>query len=56
MNQNDMERYFWRTGQRWGAGGRGFQARWRPRKASNRAIFLLFAAFSVTVAMLLALR
>ena len=56
MNQNDLDRYYWRTGQRWCGDGRRPDARWRPRKTSTRAILFLFAALAVLAAMRLTLR
>jgi hypothetical protein len=51
MNDNDMDRYYWRTGQRWSGDDRHL-----PLKISKRAILLLYAAFAVTVAMLYLMR
>lgn len=53
MNQNDMDRYFWRTGQRWSGDDRARKTRTHDRKLANGTILLLFAAFAVTVLYLL---
>jgi hypothetical protein len=50
MNENEMDRYFWRTGQRWSADYRPHTWRLGPRVL--RALFLLFAAYLVTAAIL----
>jgi hypothetical protein len=50
MNENEMDRYFWRTGQRWSADYRPHTWRLGPRVL--RAFFLLFAAYLVTAAIL----
>lgn len=45
MNQNDMDRYFWRTGQRWSGDSRLLRELQGPRlKRTGLALFLLFAA------------
>jgi hypothetical protein len=56
MNQNDMDRYFWRTGQRWSGDDRPFKTQRAGRKSANRTILLLSAAIAVTVVMLFLLR
>ncbi|HEY1760689.1 MAG TPA: hypothetical protein VGG72_35265 [Bryobacteraceae bacterium] len=49
MNENDLDRYFWRTGQRWGGSDRDRKT-WPPkRKIAKGTIILLFAAFAATV-------
>jgi hypothetical protein len=48
MNQNDMDRYFWRTGQRWSSDNRPTP----PLRIPKRTVLLVFVAFLVTVAML----
>jgi hypothetical protein len=54
MNHNDMDRYFWRTGQRW-TGHNGPSG--RPAKASSRrGFFLVAASFAMTLVMLFLLR
>jgi hypothetical protein len=53
MNQNDMDRYYWRTGQRWSGDNRLGVVRLR---LSGRKILLLAAAFAVTEIALLLLR
>lgn len=53
MNQNDMNRYFWRTGQRWSGDVRALKTSKGGRSVTNRAILLLFAAFAATVIYLL---
>ena len=50
MNQNDMDRYYWRTGQRWDGDDR------RIRRLRGREIFFLFVAFLVTLVALVLMR
>ena len=52
MNQNDMDRYFWRTGQHWSGDDRLFKRPRRGPELVSWVIVLLFAAFAPTVAML----
>jgi hypothetical protein len=58
MNQNDMDRYFWRTGQRWSGDDRPEELPLpvEKRRARIRTIWFLFLAFLVTVVMLFLLR
>jgi hypothetical protein len=56
MNQNDMERYFWRTGQRWNGDRQAFMKPSRRRKAVNETILFLFVALAVTTVLLLLIR
>ena len=57
MNENDMDRYFWRTGQRWsGDDDLPFKMDRPERKRANRTILILSATFAVTFAILLLLR
>ena len=51
MNQNDMERYYWRTGQRWSGDDRPFKMPRAGLKVAKGTIFLLYAVFVVTAAM-----
>jgi hypothetical protein len=51
MNDNDMDRYYWRTGLRWSGDDRH-----RPFSISKRAILLLIAAFAATQALLFLMR
>jgi hypothetical protein len=53
MNQNDMDRYFWRTGQRWSGDDRPNKKGWR---LTSREIVLLVVIFCVTFAMLFLVR
>jgi hypothetical protein len=46
MNQNDMDRYFWRTSQRWSGGGRPTTNR-LVRVGSTR--FWLFSAALISI-------
>lgn len=48
MNQNDMDRYFWRTGQRWSGDDRVRNRRATGPKVSRGLILLLFVAFIAT--------
>jgi|SRR5581483_916923 len=45
MNQNGLDRYSWRTGQRWSGDNRPFKAPNPGRKLSNRVIVFLVGAF-----------
>lgn len=47
MNQNDMDRYSWRTGQRWSGDDRR-DRRAAGRLVSNRMILFLLAIFVAT--------
>ncbi len=51
MNQNDMDRHIWRTGQRWSGDDRR-DTRVTGRLLSNKMILLLLAAFIATNAYL----
>jgi len=53
MNQNQMDRYYWRTGQRWSADDRP-EERWRG--VTKRAIVFLAIAYVVTVVMMYVIR
>jgi hypothetical protein len=53
MNQNDMDRYFWRTGQYWSGDSRAFKPSRNRRSLSHRAILCLLVAFAATVLYLL---
>ena len=48
MNENEMDRYFWRTG----SAGAPITVRTRGAWDVLRALFLLFAAYLVTAAIL----
>jgi hypothetical protein len=49
MNQNDMDRYFWRTGQKWSGDSRAREELRGPRlSASGRTMAFLLIAFVVT--------
>jgi hypothetical protein len=56
MNQNDMDRYFWRTGQRWSADCNPFQTRRRGKHMSRAVILLLLASFATTAVMFILTR
>jgi hypothetical protein len=51
MNQNEMDRYYWRAGQRWSSDSYPFER--ARRKVASRAILFLLTAFALTTAMLL---
>ena len=53
MNDNDMQRYYWRTGQRWSGGRDPFRRPKSKRMPRKRAILLLVTAFVVTTVMML---
>ena len=58
MNQNDMDRYYWRTGHRW-SGDRhalGELLRDKRFRLRGRTIAFLLVAFIVTLVMLFLLR
>ena len=52
MNQNDMDRYYWRAGQRWSGDNR----RVENITLLGRTVAHLFLAFVITSAMLYCLR
>jgi hypothetical protein len=56
MNQNDMDRYFWRTGQRWSADDRPFKTNRAGRSLVNRTLVFLYAVLAVIVGLRLLLR
>ena len=56
MNQNDMDRYSWRTGQRWSGDNRLHPATAAGWRLSSKATLLLLVAFVATLAVLLAHR
>jgi len=58
MNQNNMDRYFWRTGQRWSGDDRPEEPPLpvEKRRARIRTIWFLFLTFFVTLVMLFLLR
>ena len=56
MNQNDTERYFWRTGHPLSADHRLFRKETAGPKVTNRTIILLVSGFSITTAILFLLR
>jgi hypothetical protein len=56
MNENDMDRYFWRTGQRLTGDNRPVPASLRKSKAYNRMPVVVFLAFIVTLVGLVLLR
>ena len=56
MNQNDMDRYFWRTDQRWSGQDRPFKTHRPERKLVNRMLLFLYAALALIVGMRLLLR
>jgi hypothetical protein len=49
MNQNDMDRYFWRTGQQWSGDGRPTPKSFRGSKTRGPAIIFLFLSFVATL-------
>lgn len=53
MNQNDMDRYFWRTGRRWSGDDRLRYGRTVGRRISKKMILLLLVAFIGTSVYLL---
>lgn len=55
MNESDMDRYYWRTGQRWSGDDRPVE-NWPKTRVLGRTIFFLFVSFVVTVVMLFLLR
>jgi hypothetical protein len=58
MNENDMDRYFWRTGQRWSGDNRPTRAGLHDDRVSlrGRRIWFLLVAFIVTLVLLFLLR
>ena len=55
MNENDMDRYFWRTGRRWSGDNRPPES-FRKSKAYGRVIVVVFVSFIVTLVGLVLLR
>jgi hypothetical protein len=49
MNQNDMDRYFWRTGRRWSGDYNAAKQSSRRPQHHGREILLLCLAFIVTL-------
>ncbi len=56
MNENDMDRYFWRTGHRWSGDDRPELAPFGRSKITGRTVVLLAIAFIVTITGLVAMR
>jgi hypothetical protein len=56
MNKNDMDRYFWRTGQRWSGDGRPVPGSFRGSTTRGRAVTFLCISFIVTLVALILLR
>jgi len=55
MNQNDMDRYYWRTGRKWGADERSeAELRGPVVKLTRWVVILVGASFVLTTIMLLA--
>lgn len=49
MNTNDMDRYYWKTGQRWSSDNRSIREIEGPRlKLTSRAIIVLLAGAFLT--------
>ena len=56
MNENDMDRYFWRTGLRWSGDNRPVPESFRKSTARDRVVVVLFLSFIVTLIGLVLLR
>jgi hypothetical protein len=56
MNQNDMDRYFWRTGQRWSGDDRLVRRSSQGARLRSREVLFLGLAFIVTLVGLVVLR
>ena len=56
MNENDMDRYKWRTGQRWSGDNRPSIESFHRLKSPGRAIFLVCIALIVTLVALILTR
>jgi len=56
MNQNDMDRYFWRAGQRRSGDDRPVRAPLPVERPRSRTIWFLFVTFLVTLVVLFLLR
>ena len=54
MNENDMDRYYWRTGHRWSGDSRPFK--WHFGRRVLRTLLFLLAAYVVTGAILFLMR
>jgi len=53
MNQNDMDRYFWRTGQRWSGDSRCRNELSGKVRLPRRTVFLILLSSLITLLMLL---
>jgi hypothetical protein len=53
MNTNDMDRYYWRTGQRWSSDCRSLREVRGEFRLPSRIVWCLLFAFIVTIAMLI---
>ena len=56
MNENDIDRYFWRTGQRWSGDSRSTTRAVRGPRTHSRMIVVVGLSFIATVVGLLLLR
>jgi hypothetical protein len=56
MNQNDMDRYLWRTGQQWSGDDRTSPESFRGLKSHGRAIFFVALGFILTLVGLVLMR
>jgi hypothetical protein len=52
MNQNDMDRYFWRTGQRWSGDSRSREEIVGRIRLPRRVVMLIYLSFVVTLLIL----
>jgi len=48
VNQNDMDRYYWRIGHRWSGDSPRDRRRAKPKTLATRTLIFLAAAFAVT--------
>jgi len=49
MNENDMDRYFWRSGRRWSGDDRPESEFYRKSKVPGPAIVFVFLSFIATL-------
>jgi hypothetical protein len=56
MNENEMDRYFWRSGRRWSSDVRPEPKSYRRAKAPGRVIVFLFLSFIAAVVGLVLMR
>lgn len=56
MNENNADRYFWRTGHRWSGDSRPVNHHFPATQISGRTIILVCVAFIITLMALVLIR